>query len=779
MIWLLLVVHAVVALGVAVGATRLGRDAFLVAAVAPLLAFVWLVARSGVALDGGITEQVSWVPSLGLTLDLRLDGMGLLMGLLVSGIGVVVLAYSRWYVGDAPGAGRMAGLLVAFAGAMLGLVVADNVFVLYGFWELTTVASFLLIGWEDQRAPARAAALQAFLVTGIGGLSLLAGLVLLGQAAGTWSLSGLLADPPTGGAVPAALVLVLVGAFTKSAQVPFHFWLPGAMAAPTPVSAYLHSATLVKAGVYLIALLAPAFAAGVGFWRPLVLGVGVATMVWGGWRALRQFDLKLLAAYGTVSQLGFLVVLFGAGVPALTFAGCAVLVAHALYKAALFLVVGVVDHQAHTRDLRRLDSLHRHLPVTFAVAAVSVASMVGIPLLFGFVAKEAAYQAIVDELGPARWNLLLVGVAAGSVLTVAYGARFLQGGFGRQPVAPGGHDLVPPPPRAPWTALLPPAVLAGCTVVLGLAPGLAAPLVDGAAEALLGGPAGAGGGGLALWHGANVALALSALTLVLGALVHLARQPIARFQAALPHGVSGAQAYQWCLRSVLRGADRLTGVVQHGSLPVYLAVTLVTAVALPIPALVAARGLDVSLTVAESPLQAVVVGIVVAAALAVAVARRRFTAVLLVGCVGYGVAVLFVIQGAPDLALTQLLVETLTLVAFVVVLRHLPDGFRPVRGRGSTLARVVVAGAVGTFVAAFAVVAASSRTVPPVSVEQVALAEPEGGGRNVVNVIVNDIRGLDTVGEVTVLVVAGLGVIALAAAVRPRRQAQEVTDGAP
>ncbi len=778
---LLILVHCAVAVSIALGGRRLGGWAFCAAAVAPAATLAWLAWNSPGALDGGITSSVSWVPALGLELDLRLDGFGLLMGLVISGIGVLVLAYARWYFASRDDGSKAAALLVAFAGAMFGLVVADNVFVLFGFWELTTVASYLLIGLEDTKAPARASAQQALLVTGAGGLAMLGGLVLLGQAAGTWSLSGILADPPAGGVVPVALGLVLAGAFTKSAQVPFHFWLPGAMAAPTPISAYIHSATMVKAGVYLVALLAPAFAGLVQWWRPVVMGVGLATMVWGAGRALRQNDLKLLAAFSTVSQLGLMVVLFGAGVPALAAAGSVVLLAHSLFKALLFMVVGVVDHHAGTRDIRHLGGLTSRLPAATGLATVAVASMAGIPPLLGFIGKESAYEGFVAQLGEPGWALATAIVVAGSSLTVAYGVRFLWGGFGSlatvvTPFSPGEQV---PADRTPgevghhetlgsWS-LWPPAVMALLTLALGLVPGSLDGLVEGATLSLEGRDTASGGSvHLAIWHGLTPALGLSVVALATGAALVVLRGRLERLQSRFGGFGGGSQAYRWCLRQLLHWADRITGIVQSGSLPTYLVVILATLVLLPAVALVQVRDVDLSVVVAESPLQAVVAGLVIAFALATAAARRRITAVLLVGGLGFGITVLFVVQGAPDLALTQLLVETLSLVMFALVLRRLPDRFRAPRGGLPRPLRAVVAVTVGVVVTAFAVVAASSRTEVPVSHEQIARAEPEGGGRNVVNVIINDIRGLDTLGEITVLVTAALGVAGLAAAARGR-----------
>ena len=353
-----LVLHGVIGVAVFGAGRPLGRRAFAIAAIAPAVTLAWLVALLDRTLNGRVTRQsLEWVPALDLSITLRLDAFAAVMALIITIVGLAVLGYSCSYFDpDDPGLGRLAGLLTLFGGAMLGIVLADDLITLFTAWEITSVVSYLLIGNEHTRTQARAAALHALLVTSTGGLAMLAGIVLIGQAAGTYRISELLRDPPTGTTVTTGLVLVAVGAFTKSAQYPFHSWLPGAMAAPTPVSAYLHSATMVKAGVYLLARFAPVFALHAP-WRPLVVTVGLVTMIAGGLRALRQYDLKLLLAHGTVSQLGFLVVLFGVGIPGATAAGILAIVAHAAFKAALFLTVGVIDHQTGTRDIRLVPPL--------------------------------------------------------------------------------------------------------------------------------------------------------------------------------------------------------------------------------------------------------------------------------------------------------------------------------------------------------------------------------------------------------------------------------------
>lgn len=819
----LLVLHGISGLAAVVAGHRLGRRAFLVALAGPVATVAWAATQLRHVLDGGVvTQHVDWAPALGLALDLRFDGFALLMTVLVSGVGSLVFAYGLGYFAPrAPGVGRLAGLLALFAGAMFGLVTADNLLLAYVCWELTAITSYLLIGNADRDAEARGAALHALLVTGAGGLAMLGGFVLLGEAAGTYRLSALLADPPSGGVVNVALVLVLLGAFTKSAQYPFHSWLPGAMVAPTPVSAYLHSAAMVKAGVYLVARFAPAFG-DAGVWRPLVVTVGLVTMIGGGLRALRRYDLKQLLAFGTVSQLGFLMVLLGIGHPEATTAGCALLVAHGLFKAALFMVVGIVDHQAGTRDIRALRPLGPGWGATKVVAVVSAASMAGVPPLAGFLAKESAYEAF--SYGTPGDKLVLVGVVVGSVLTVAYSLRFAWGVLRPAPVTAAtasgraGHEVAVAaaphahteavagaprglPPETPVTAptvpdpqaahagpggvagaaagssgppgashddpvapprpgfVVPAAVLAVASVVLGVFPGVLSDLVDAGAHTV----DAAARAHLALWRGITVPLLATALTFALGGLAFWGRRPVARAQAALAPQASALGTYEASVRGLTRLSDQVTRLAQPNSLPLYLSVIVLTAMVVPglglvlgddwwpgWPDLVGAR--------ANLPAAALLVGGAVAAALA----TRRFTAALLLGSVGYGMALVFVILGAPDLALTQFAVETLSVVLFLLVLRRLPDGFgdrQPSRARwGKTAVGVTV----GAFVFVLAIAAGGARTRAPVSGEMIEDAYPDAGGHNVVNVILADIRALDTLGEIAVLAVAAVGATAIA-----------------
>ncbi len=765
----LLLGHAVVGLLILAGAHRLRRVAFLAGAVPMLAVVAFVAARAPRVLDGdAVSEHLTWVGSLRLGVDLRMDGFGLLMAAIVAGVGVLVMVYAHSYFSATEQAARIAGLLVWFSGAMLGVVLADNVLFLYVAWELTSITSWLLIGSDHANPSARAGALHALLVTGTGGLALLGGLVLLAQAAGTYSLSGILAAAPSGTTAVVGLALVLVGVVTKSAQYPTHAWLPGAMVAPTPISAYLHSATMVKAGIYLAARLAPVFAL-TGGWRPAAVTIGVVTMLAGGLRALRQQDLKLLLAMGTVSQLGFLLVLFGAGRPDATVAGATLILAHALFKAALFLVVGMVDHQAGTRDRRELPPLGEGWGTVKAVTLVSAASMAGLPPLFGFVAKESAFEAFTHE---GAWGaLVLAGLVAGSILTFAYSARFATAIL----VPRGEPRRSPVPPSLLFAA--PAVLLAGLSVVTGLAGGtLVGPLLDQASADL---DARVEHVSVALWHGFELPLLLSVVVVAGGALLVAARRAVARWQAALAPRYGADDVFAGAVQGLTAVARRVTGVVQSGSLPVYVAVILLSAVALTGASML--LGDDGSLRwpeFAETPAQVALAVLIAGAAVAAATLGRRFAAILVLGAVGYGMALVFVIQGAPDLALTQLAIETLFIVVFMLVLRRLPTRFgRPQGGLGVGL-RVGVAAIVAAGVFTLTLASASHRVPSPVSDGLVERASPEAGGHNVVNVVLVDFRGLDTLGEISVLVVAGVGVVALARAGRGRA-GSDTGDGDP
>ncbi|GAA2019561.1 multicomponent Na+:H+ antiporter subunit A [Nakamurella flavida] len=730
---------------------RWGRPALMACGLLPLATTVWAGAQLSAVLDGGERlVHVDWIPTLSIGIDLRLDALSLVMTLVVAGVGTLVFLYSgRYFPADDDGLGKYTGSLLAFAGSMLGLVLADNLLLLVIFWELTGVLSYLLIAHRSGKRSSRVAATQAFIVTTAGGLVMLVGAVMLGENAGTYTLSSILAAPPSGPLITTSVVLMIVGGITKSAIVPFSFWLPGAMAAPTPASAFLHAATMVKAGIYLFARLAPAFAA-LSLWQPVLMVLGGITLLYGGVVALRQRDLKLLLAYGTVSQLGLMTLLIGTGNPDALLGGLAMLIAHATFKAALFFVVGVIDTSAGTRDLTKLSGLRRSMPVMFWVSVLAAVSMAGVPPMIGFAAKEAGYAGILD--GGAWGAGGAVVMTLGSALTVTYSIRFLWGAFSDKP----GQADTEVSPSSPW--MTGPAVgLAALGLVLGLVPQLLEPLVQSYA-----GTAGeTHEDAMALWHGFNLPLALSATGWLLGTVIFFGqRRREHAGEIARPAAAEPGRSYRATTAGVDAVAVAVTNATQRGSLPVSLGAILIVLIAFPGTMLIKAGVGPKSVETFGDPAEVLLSAVILALAVVLLRVKRGMVAIILVGGVGYAVAVLFILRGAPDLALTQLLVETVTLVAGLLVLTRMPDRalFASRKGNGF---RAVVAVFAGALMTALALIIPGTRTVAPISD---ALPDPSvsyGGGYNIVNVILVDVRGWDTFGEISVLIAAATGVASL------------------
>jgi multicomponent Na+:H+ antiporter subunit A len=703
------------------------------------------------------------VPSLDVSLSSYLDGLSLLFALLITVIGALVLVYAGGYLAGHAELGQFYALLLLFMGSMLGLVLADNVITLFVFWELTSISSYLLIGFDHDRADARAAALQALLVTNAGGMAMLAGLLLLGQAGGSFQLSVLQTQ---GEAIRASalylpiLLLILAGAFTKSAQFPFHFWLPGAMAAPTPVSAYLHSATMVKAGVYLLARLSPALG-GTSEWTGIVTTTGAMTMVVGGVVAFFQTDLKRLLAYSTVSALGALVLLLGLGTGTAATGAIVFLLAHALYKGALFMVAGAIDHETGTRDAEQLGGLRRAMPITAAVAALAAVSLAGFGPLLSFIGKELLLETVLTAT---RGRALLVPgvVIAGALFVTVAGIVAIRPFYGALRQTP-AH-----PHEAPVSLWLGPAVLAVLGVVMGLMPGpLEHRLVSPSVRAVLGEPAGLH---LALWHGFNVAFALSVVSVIAGGALYLGwtrlRTATPWMETVLAWGP--ARFFNLALAGLDAIARGQTRLLQNGYLRWYLIVTIGTAVGLAGYTLVSRGQLQGPGSLAGAPLYQIGLGVLmVLAALAAAHSTSRLAAVASLSVVGYGVALIYIFFGEPVLAMTQFMVETLTVILFVLVFYHLPDP-RAISGWLAHARDAVIALAAGGFMTALVLVATSSRAESRLAAYFAEQSVPGGHGRNIVNVILVDFRGIDTLGEITVLSVAAFGVFALLK-LRPRQ----------
>ena len=732
-----------------------GRATSWALALLPLALTAYFASFLG-GISSGETFHVrhAWAPSLGVNLSFTLDGLSLLLALLINGVGALVLVYAGGYLAGHPQLGRFHVLLLIFMASMLGLVLSDNLLLLFVFWELTSWSSYFLIGFEHERPAARAASLQALLVTAGGGLALLAGFLLLGQAGGSLELSALLSGSPDvrAHALHAPiLLLVLAGAFTKSAQFPFHFWLPGAMEAPTPVSAYLHSATMVKAGVYLLARLSPVLG-GTGLWIGIVTVVGGVTMLLGACLALAQTDLKRILAYSTVSALGMLMLLLGVGGELAVQAAMAYLLCHSLYKGALFLVVGAIDHETGTRDVDRLGGLARVMPLTTLAAGVAALSMAGLPPLFGFIAKELTYEAAMRASG-AAW-VTTAAVAANILLVAVAGVVGLRPFLGKSLPTPR------PPREAPASLWLGPLALAALGLFLGVWPAMGADqLVSAASASILGSAADIH---LELWHGLTPALALSAVTLAGGVGVYagraLPRKLATRWEGASRWGPAGW--YELALSGLNGLAIGQTRLLQSGYLRYYLMITVAATAGLAGYALAGRGPLEVTFNWSNLRFyEAGLAMLILLAILAAVLAKSRLAAIAALGVIGYSVALTFVLFGAPDLAMTQFLVETLTVILFVLVFYHLPES-RIVSSRAARWRDALLAACVGAVMSALVLVGTPEH-YPPISDYFAEHSVPDGHGRNVVNVILVDFRGLDTLGEITVLAVAAIGVFAL------------------
>jgi multicomponent Na+:H+ antiporter subunit A len=691
--------------------------------------------------------ELRWAPSLGLSLAFNLDGLGLLFATLITGIGALVILYASRYLQGHPQLGRFYASLVAFMGAMLGLVLSDNVLTLFVLWELTGFTSFLLIGFEHERPAARAAALQALIVTGAGGLALLAAGVLLTDVAGTAQLSSLtgartaiLASP----AYSAITLLLLLAAFTKSAQVPFHFWLPNAMEAPTPVSAYLHSATMVKAGVYLIARMTPIVGA-TALWTTTVTVAGAMTMALGAYRAIQETDLKRILAYSTLSALGVLTMLLGVGTREAVIAAVVYLIAHADYKGALFLVAGAVDHETGTRDVSVLAGLRRSMPITAIAGGAAAISMAGVPLTIGFVGKDGAYDALLHASDSFPWLLTLLTGAS-----VLLGVAGLLAGVtpfrGRVQTVNDVHE-----PH--WKLWAPPLLLAAIGLLVGVVPALLNGPVATAAASITAAP---GNVSLAVWHGLTTTLLLSAATLAAVALGYVGRGALRNRTWTPRWGFE--RAYQGTFAGIDAISRAIAPPLHSASLRNYVMVIVVTSVLFGGAALVsdAAFGAVVPRTrVAIHDI--LIVFVIIAGAIAAASARSTMRAVLALGAVGYGVALMFLSFGAPDLAMTQFSVETLTVLIYVLVFRHF-SGVGPLSPPLVRARDVAIAATIGTFIGALVLSVAAIDTGPRLRQYFAAFGPTLGHGRNIVNVILVDFRGFDTLGEITVLATAAIGV---------------------
>ena len=745
----------------------------LAAAAVTATSLLLLLSHAPAVLGGqAVIEFMPWVPQIGLNLGFRLDGLSLMFAGLITGIGLLIILYAHYYLSPTDSVAKFYAVMMLFMAAMLGVVLSDNLLLLVVFWELTSVSSFLLVGYWSHRPDARSGARQALAVTGGGGLAMLGGFVLLGMIAGTFELSemtGRAADIQADPLFVPALLLILLGAFTKSAQFPFHFWLPDAMAAPTPVSAYLHSATMVKAGVFLLMRMTPVLA-GSGWFEAIVSTAGLVTVLFAAFIAIFKHDLKGLLAYSTVSHLGLVTFLVGLGSPLAAVAAVFHVLNHATFKASLFMIAGIVDHETHSRDMRRLGGLWSLMPWTATLSMVAAASMAGVPLTNGFLSKEMFFtEAVLGTSGVWGW-VVPVAVTLAGICSVAYSLRFVHDTYFNGPLGdvPNAH-----PHEPPLGMKLPAILLVVLCIGVGLLPAFTfGPLVDAAATALVARPL--PDYHLSIWHGFNLPLLMSAIALVAGVALYvwLARgRRLHRIESEAWFGAAtGRQIFEATIDALFAFAGRMSRLFESGSLQRYLAwmlgAVLVVGAA---PLLGRSVGTGARDLLPANPLSVAVWLLLLATCVALVFTHRhRFQSVVLVGVVGLVTSLSFVSLSAPDLALTQLSVELVSTVLLLMGLALLPQYSPRESSTGTRLRDAAIALAGGGAVAWVAWVM-MTRDHSSISWYFLENALPLGGGSNVVNVILVDFRGYDTFGEITVLGIAAIGVLALMEGMRTRR----------
>lgn len=732
----------------------------LMTAVAPLVALVILLSSTQSIFAGELWQfQAQWIPLLGLNIHFRLDGLAYLFALLILAIGLLVILYARYYLSEQDSMPRFYAYLMLFMTAMLGIVLSGNILQIWLFWELTSISSFLLISFWWHKSEARRGARMALTITGAGGLCLLAAFILLGNMVGSYELSVVLHSAELiqqHALYPVMLLLFLLGCFTKSAQFPFHFWLPNAMAAPTPVSAYLHSATMVKAGIFLLARFYPALS-GTEMWFLLVSLTGLATLLVGAYLALFKHDLKGLLAYSTISHLGLITLLFGLNSPLAAVAGVFHIINHATFKASLFMAAGIIDHESGCRDMRRLNGLWQFMPITATLMMVAAAAMAGVPLLNGFLSKEMFFAETLQQhlLGALSWIIPLLATIA-AIFSVAYSLRLIHDVFfNGQP-----KGLTKTPHEPPRFMRVPVEILVALCLVVGIAPAMVVGgLLNAAAVAVLAGPTPEYS--LSIWHGFNLPLLMSAVALSGGVFMYVKRKQLFDFQNALP-GIDTLNLFERAVKQLCQQAGRVYDWIDNGSLQRYMALLLTAFVVLAGLPLIDMDTLYGGR--AELPVDVVnatgAAMLLISAFATVIWHRKRVVALLMISVVGLMVSIAFTRFSAPDLALTQLSVEVVTVILLMLALFFLPHK-TPKQSEPSKVVRDLgLASLVGIIVGSLSY-ALMTRPFTTISDFFIANAKTGGGGTNVVNVILVDFRGFDTLGEIAVLGIAALGIFKL------------------
>mgnify|MGYP003562948814 CR=1 FL=1 len=750
-------------------AARWGRSACTtVTALFPAVALAAVAFRIPRIFDGHVfRHDVDWIPMLGLNIAFRMDGLSVLFSTLILGIGLLVILYARYYLSAEDPAGRFYAYLLLFMASMVGIVLANNLLLLWFFWELTSISSFLLIGYWHHRSDARKGARMALTVTGAGGLALLGGFILMGQTVGSYNIDQVLSSGDlirASSRYPTILLLLLLGAFTKSAQFPFHLWLPHAMAAPTPVSAYLHSATMVKAGIFLLARLYPVLS-GTTSWFLIVSVTGMVTMLFGAYHALFKHDLKGLLAYSTISHLGLITLLFGMGTALAAVAAVFHIINHAIFKASLFMAAGIIDHETGSRDMRKLNGLWNHMPITATLAMVAAAAMAGVPLLNGFLSKEMFFTETLQQstLGSISW-MVPVFATIGGAFSVAYSLRFIHDVFfNGEP-----KNLPKTPHEPPRYMRVPVEILVALCLIVGVFPEYTVGDVLATASRVVLGDR-LPEYHLSIWHGFNLPLLMSVLAMLGGGLLYYNRQRLFRLQTYFPEH-NESQRFDDALTRLQQRMRRCLAGFDNGSLQ--RAVFWLFFVAL-VFSMVPLMELDMTIGARpQIPIDFVMVAgatlLCVSSVATVVWHHQRLIAILLLSVVGMVVAVAFALFSAPDLALTQLAVEVVTIVLLLLALHFLPQRIRnfssPNRIIRDASVAVLIGGVLGTIT--FALI---TRPLESISGYFVDNAKALGGGTNIVNVILVDFRGFDTYGEISVLAIAALGISKLVEHMRPVR----------
>jgi len=716
-----------------------------------------------------VVHTYHWIPSLNINFDFLLDGLSLLFVLLISGIGALVVLYSIYYLERSEKLNHFYVYLLLFMTAMLGTVLSDNVFVLYTFWELTSISSFLLIGYWHFRERSRYGALKSLIITILGGLSMFGGFILLSVLSGTTSIQSMIDNADiilTSKYFPLILILILLGAFTKSAQFPFHIWLPDAMEAPTPVSAYLHSATMVKAGLYLVARFFPLFSEHIYFFIIVSL-FGIITLCWGSYMAVRQTDLKAILAFSTVSQLGMIMAMLGFGTEIAIFAAVFHILNHATFKGSLFMVAGIVDVQTGTRDIRKLGQLFMFMPMTATLALFGTFSMAGIPLPFlnGFYSKELFFDstltlqqnssAFIDFFVQAIPILALIG----STFTFVYSMYLFFGVFIKK--ADTSVSLNKKPKEPPIGMIIAPTVLVFGVIIIGLVPNLFNRiLLTHTAQSIL--PS-AGVETIKFWHGLSTPFIMSIIVVVVGALLTYFKKYWEVTYDYLPGSRSFNNVYDQSLRIIDKSSRSITNYYMNGSVRTYISLILASMVVVTFFFMYKTDGfaIDFSDLASITILEATVVIAIIFSAVGTIFSNQKVAAILILGITGYGVAILFVIYRAPDLALTQLVIETITLTLFLLCFYHLPKLRKRNETKSTVITNLFISVGFGLLMTLIGISALSSDWFDKISEYFIETSLPIGGGKNIVNVILVDMRGFDTLFEIAVLGISGLAVFAL------------------